>query len=103
MLMITMESEAALVTFRIDGHLAGAGVDELARHWSAASSRPHQRVLFDLTGVTSVDMLGKEFLAQAHRHGDTLVGGVTTRAIVEEIRAGVGAEVQQSEHAHPLA
>lgn len=101
MLMITVESEAALVTFRIDGHLAGGGVDELARHWSAAASnQPQQRVLFDLTGVTSVDMMGKEFLAQAHRHGGTLVGGVTTRAIVEEIRAGVVADVQQSEHAH---
>jgi anti-anti-sigma regulatory factor len=100
MLMITVESEAALVTFRIDGHLAGAGVDELARHWSAAaSSQPQQRVLFDLTGVTSVDMLGRQFLVQAHRHGDTLVGGVTTRAIVEEIRAGA-ADAPRPEHAH---
>ena len=60
----------------------------MARRWSAAASnQPDQRVLFDLTGLTSVDVLGKEFLAQAHRHGDTLIGGVTTRAIVEEIRA----------------
>jgi len=88
MLMITVESEAATVTFRLDGCLAGAGVDELARHWSAAASnQPHQRVLFDLAGVTSVDVLGKEFLAQVHRRGDTLVGGATTKAIVEEIRA----------------
>jgi ABC-type transporter Mla MlaB component len=87
MLMITVESEAAMVTFRLDGHLAGFGVDELARHWSAASSQPDQKVLFDLTGVTSVDGLGKEFLAEVHRRGDTLVGGVSTNAIVEEIRA----------------
>ena len=87
MLMITVENEAAMVTFRVDGCLAGHGVDELARHWSAASGQPHQRVLLDLTGVTSVDLLGKEFLAEVHRRGDTLVGGPTTRAIVEEIRA----------------
>ena len=93
MLMITVETEPAMVTFRLDGRLAGAGVDELARHWSAAASnQPHQRVLFDLAGVTFVDVVGKEFLAQVHRHGDTLVGGVTTRAIVEEIRATFATE-----------
>jgi hypothetical protein len=100
MLMITVENEAAMVTFRLDGHLAGLGVDELARHWSAAASnQPDQRVLFDLTGLTSVDVLGKEFLAQAHRHGDTLVGGATTRAIVEEIRARSETDVPEPEGA----
>jgi ABC-type transporter Mla MlaB component len=93
MLMITVESEAAMVTFRLDGHLAGLGVDELARHWSAASSQPHQKVLFDLTGVTSVDGVGKEFLAEVHRRGDTLVGGANTSAIVEEIRATSAAAI----------
>jgi len=87
MLMITVENEAAMLTFRVDGCLAGRSVDELARHWSAASGQPHRRVLLDLTGVTSVDLLGREFLAEVHRRGDTLVGGATTRAIVEEIQA----------------
>lgn len=87
MLMITVENEAAMVTFRVDGCLAGGGVDELARHWSAASSQPDQKVLVDVTGVTSVDGPGREFLAEVHRRGDTLVGGATTRAIVDEIRA----------------
>ena len=86
MLMITVESEPALVTFRLDGRLAGSGVRELARHWSAAASnQPRQKVLFDLAGVTSVDVLGRAFLAQAHQRGDTLVCGAKTRAIVEEI------------------
>jgi ABC-type transporter Mla MlaB component len=93
MLMITVESEAAMVTFRLDGHLAGLGVDELARHWSAASGQPHQKVLVDLTGVTSVDGLGKEFLAEVHRRGDTLVGGGSTHSIVEEIRASAAAAI----------
>jgi hypothetical protein len=88
MLMITVETDAAMVTFRLDGRLAGPGVCELARNWSAAAlNQPHQSVVFDLAGVTSVDVLGKEFLAQVHRHGDRLIGGVTTKAIVEEIRA----------------
>jgi len=93
MLMITVETEPAMVTFRLDGRLAGAGVDELARHWSAAAfNQPHQRVLFDLAGVTSVDVLGKEFLEQVHRRGDMLVGGATTRAIVDEIQGKSAAE-----------
>ena len=87
MLMITVETDATRVTFRLAGRLAGPGVRELARNWSAAAfNEPHQRISVDLTSVTSVDVLGKEFLAQVYRHGDTLVGGVTTQAIVEEIR-----------------
>ena len=86
MLMITVETERGVVTFRLHGRLAGAGVNELARHWSAtARSRSHERISLDLTGVSSVDSLGKQFLAQAHRHGDRLVGGVTTKALVDEI------------------
>jgi hypothetical protein len=54
---------------------------------AAAFNQPHQRVVFDMAGVTSVDTVGEEFLAQVHGHGDTLVGGVTTNAIVDETRA----------------
>lgn len=86
MLMITVEADATSVTFRLAGRLAGPGVRELAWNWFAAAfNEPHQRISVDLTSVTSVDVLGKEFLAQVYRHGDTLVGGVTTQAIVEEI------------------
>ena len=89
MLMITVETEPAVVTLRFEGRLAGPDVRELAKNWTAdAFKQPHQIRLFDLTGVTSVDVIGKEFLARAHRNGDQLVGGVTTRAIVDEIVAG---------------
>jgi anti-anti-sigma regulatory factor len=88
MLMITVETDTATVTFRLDGRLAGPGVRELARNWSAvALNQPHQRVLLDLTGVSSVDDLGEEFLAQVLRHGDRLVGGIMTEGIVEATRA----------------
>jgi hypothetical protein len=86
MIMITVESDAALVTFRLDGRLAGPEARELTRNWNASTfKQPHQRVLFDLTGITGVDVMGREFLAQAHRRGDRLVGGATTSAIVQEI------------------
>jgi ABC-type transporter Mla MlaB component len=87
MLMITLETDAPTPTLRLDGQLAGPGVRELARHWHrAAFTRPDQRVLLDLAGLTSVDASGREFLAKVHRHGDTLIGGDTTGALVDEIR-----------------
>jgi anti-anti-sigma factor len=88
MLIITVETHAANVNFLLDGPLAGAAVNELARSWLVkAFDAPQQRVSLDLTGVTSIDGAGKAFLARAYRHGNTLVGGDTTRAIVDEIRA----------------
>src|SRR5262245_46294013 len=87
MLMITVEADAPTVTFRLDGRLAGPGIRELARSWSAAARKqPHRRVSLDLIGVTSVDALGKDFLAEAYRQGSRLIAGAATRAIVEEVR-----------------
>jgi hypothetical protein len=44
-------------------------------------------VLFDVSGLTAIDAVGKEFLARAHRSGDLLVAGATSKAIVDEIIA----------------
>jgi ABC-type transporter Mla MlaB component len=83
--VITLETDAATLTLRLDGQLTGPGVRELARHWRAAASKqPYQRMLLDLAGVTAIDLSGKAFLRQVHR-GDRLVGGVTIRAFLEEI------------------
>jgi anti-anti-sigma factor len=88
MLIITVETQAANVNFLLDGPLAGAAVSELARSWLAkAFGAPQQRVSLDLRGVTSIDGAGRAFLARAYRHGNTLVGGATTKAIVDEIHA----------------
>jgi anti-anti-sigma factor len=87
MLIITVESSAAKVNFRLDGLLAGAAVGELARSWLAKAFDGPQRVSLDLSGVTSIDIEGKAFLAQAYRHGNSLLGGVATKAIVDEIQA----------------
>ena len=90
MLVITLETDASTLTLRLDGQLAGPGVRELARHWRAAASKqPYQRMLLDLAGVTAIDLSGKEFLKLVHRRGDQLVGGVTARALLEEIRREV--------------
>lgn len=88
MLMITVEADATTITtLRLDGRLAGPGIRELARSWTAAArNQPHRRVLLDLIGVTSVDALGKDFLAEAYRQGSKLIPGAATRAIVEEVR-----------------
>ena len=86
MLMITVETDATTVIFRLAGRLAGPGVRELARTWSASAiERPHCRARLDLAGVTSVDALGREFLAEVHRGGDALVDGAATGALVAEV------------------
>src|SRR4029450_6605245 len=91
MLMITVETDATTVTtLRLDGRLAGPGSRELVRSGSpAARKQPHRRVSLDLMGVTSVDALGKDFLAEAYRQGSRLIAGAATRAIVEEVSTSV--------------
>ena len=75
----------------MDGRLAGSHARELARTRSAVRfKRPHDAVLFDLTDVTAIDDVGKEFLAQAHSNGDWLIAGAVTRAIIDEIVASSG-------------
>ena len=75
MLMITVDAGPAVVTLWLVGRLGGPEASELARARKAVVlTQPHQTVLFDLTGLTGVDIVGKEFLAQAHRSGDRLVG-----------------------------
>jgi anti-anti-sigma factor len=88
MLIITVETCAANVNFLLDGPLAGPAVGELARNWLARTfDGPQRRVFIDLRRVTSVDGAGREFLSRAYRHGNMLVGGGTTKAILDEIHA----------------
>jgi hypothetical protein len=96
MLMITVDTEDVVVTLRLDGRLAGLEARELERAWSAVKL-PQQPVVLDLTGVTSVDAKGKAFLAQAHRSGDWLIGGVATRPVVGEIVTGSNREDNTSD------
>jgi hypothetical protein len=93
MLMITVETEAALVTLRLEGGLDGPEARDLVKHWTGSKfKQPHQTLMFDLTRVTSVDAVGRQFLMLAHRNGDRLLGGGATRIIVDQIVAGAGEE-----------
>jgi ABC-type transporter Mla MlaB component len=92
MLMITVETEPSVVTVRLEGPLAGPEARELLRGRADAFKQPNQTMRLDLTGVTWVDRVGKEFLARAHRNGDTLVGGAATRTIVDQIVAATPIE-----------
>lgn len=77
MLLITVEREAAMVTLRFDGRLAGPEARELAKTWSASAyTQPHETVCFDLAGLTDVDPVGREFLARAEQSGITLRAAV---------------------------
>src|SRR5262245_63805384 len=81
MLLIAIETEPAIVVVRLEGRLSDAGTRELVRVCEAATFRlPHQIVLFDLTGVSSVDAAGVAFLARAYRNGHSLVGRSTAGA-----------------------
>jgi hypothetical protein len=85
MLIITVDAQPSVVTLRLSGRLADLEARELARTRIAVGFlRPNQTVVFDLRDLTAVNVVGQEFLAQAHRNGDRLVEGVTS-AIVDEI------------------
>ena len=87
MLRITVESDAASVTLRLEGRLAGSWVQELHDCWQrtfAASPKPSVR--FDLSDVTYIDAAGKEFLATRYREGHKLIAaGCLMKFIVAEI------------------
>jgi hypothetical protein len=87
MLMITVEAESSRVTIRLDGRLAGPEARELVGGWRSTAFNPlRQCVVVDLAGVTAVDGSGREFLSQIHRHGATLMAGLSTADLVTEIR-----------------
>jgi anti-anti-sigma regulatory factor len=87
MLRITVHSDAASVTFRLEGRLTGSWVQELHDCWQrtfAASPKPSVR--FDLSDVTYIDAAGKEFLAARYREGDKLIAaGCLMKFVVAEI------------------
>jgi hypothetical protein len=87
MLRITTHRNADLVTFQLEGRLAGPWVRELETCWlTTVAGDPGSALRFDLTGVTFVDGAGKAFLASRHAQGAELIAsGCLMRAIVAEI------------------
>jgi anti-anti-sigma regulatory factor len=87
MLRITTHHTPELLTFQLEGRLAGPWVVEVQDCWQrTAAGRGDAAVRFDLTGVTYVDAAGKEFLLAMHEQGSEFVAsGCLMRAIVAEI------------------
>jgi len=87
MLRITADDKPRVLSFRLEGRLEGAWVQELEKCWRGLVARagtPALRV--DLTGVTFVDAAGKAQLTAMHLQGAEFVADdCLTRAIVSEI------------------
>jgi hypothetical protein len=97
MLRITVHEDPGSLTFQLEGRLAGPWVRELEDCWRGTLAGRHKPVLrLDLTGVTYVDAVGKDFLAAANAEGAQFVAcGCLMRAVVTEI---TGAPVPDCGH-----
>jgi ABC-type transporter Mla MlaB component len=87
MLRITVHNAPPVLTFQLEGKLAGPWVRELEECWQSTLASRHEPILrVDLTGVTLIDETGKACLAEMHRQGAEFVtADCLTNAIVEEI------------------
>jgi anti-anti-sigma regulatory factor len=87
MLRITVHEDPGSLTFQLEGRLAGPWVRELEDCWQSTPAGRRKPVLrFDLTGVTYIDAVGKDFLAARHAEGaEFLACGCLMRAVVAEI------------------
>jgi anti-anti-sigma regulatory factor len=87
MLRITVDDQARVLTFRLEGRLEGPWVRELEQCWRSmfdVVSKP--TISVDLTGVTYIDAAGKAQLAGMHEQGTQLIAGdCMTKSVVEEI------------------
>ena len=90
MLRITTQNDTQLLTFRLEGRLAGPWVKELRDCWQSTLSIPPTVVHVDLRSVTFVDTAGKKLLANMHRQGAKLLAhDCQMRAVVAEIETEV--------------
>jgi hypothetical protein len=87
MLKINMKIQAGVMTFVLEGRLAGPWVKELELCWrSAAGTQRIYPVRVDLSSVTFIDEEGKELLGRIYQEGAKLVAtGCLNRCIVEGI------------------
>jgi anti-anti-sigma regulatory factor len=87
MLKITLQSEAGVLVFALEGRLVGPWVKELELCWrSTADTQQSYPVRVDLSAVTFIDADGKALLGQMYRKGAKLVAsGCLNKCIVEGI------------------
>jgi len=84
---ISCHSESATTRLVIEGKLAGACVDELAKCWKQASASG-VTLLVDLSSVSYVDDRGKQLLKAMHDSGAKLVSHrLLSKCLIEEMDA----------------
>jgi anti-anti-sigma regulatory factor len=87
MLRITVHDSPRVLTFQLEGRMAGPWVRELEECWQdTVARRCDSAVRVDLTGVTFVDDAGRACLAAMYRQGAEFVAAdCLTIGIVAEI------------------
>jgi anti-anti-sigma regulatory factor len=87
MLRITVHDNPQVLTFQLEGRLAGPCLRELEECWQSTLARQRKPILrIDLTGVTFIDAAGEACLAAMYHQGAELVAAdCLTKAIVAEI------------------
>ena len=87
MLRITIHNAPGILTFRLEGRLAGPWVRELDECWRGALASRREPILrVDLTEVTSIDAAGRACLEGLHRQGAEFVAAdCLMKAVVAEI------------------
>jgi hypothetical protein len=90
MLRITTQNDTQLLTFRLEGRLAGPWVREPRDCWQSKVSCRPPFVRVDLRSVTFVDIAGKKLLAAKYRQGAKLLAhDCHMNAVVGEIGTAV--------------
>jgi hypothetical protein len=85
MLRVTIDRDASLITFKLEGRLAGEWVDELERAW--AETGQAKLIKVDLTGVMFVDEEGKKLLGRMLEEGSNLYAtDCMNRSIIEQLK-----------------
>ena len=87
MLRITVEADAGTIKLRLEGRLAGPGLQELERCWHKSRTLPRKLVRYvDLAGVTFIDAAGSACLATMYRQGaEFIAADCMTKEIVAKI------------------
>ncbi len=94
MLRITIHEKPGVLTFQVEGRLAGPDVQVLEECWRSALAR-HRDSTFrlNLTDLTSVDAEGRACLGALHRQGAEFVAAdCSTTAMVAEMAQDPGAD-----------
>jgi anti-anti-sigma regulatory factor len=94
MLRITVHDKPGVLTFQLEGRLAGPWVGVLEQCWQSTLDGRRVRLLrLDLTGVTSIDAAGRACLAALHhQRAEFITADCLTNAVVAEIIQGPAPE-----------